>query len=148
MGPPESHLHKTFSHLPERSPGGHCHTGHPVGTHAQELLLPLPCGSPSTNLGHPQSPPSWDSVATEIVPYTRLPACTRGHRAGSEDSQEPQYCTPQSSSLNTLPNAICLAPTIRPDTPSVKAAASILGHLHHILVGATPSLELRLARYP
>ncbi|VTJ73733.1 Hypothetical predicted protein [Marmota monax] len=62
------HLRRNFGHPSEQKSQMPLPSRTPAATHMQELQLPLLCGPLYTNMGHPWSPPSWDSV-TEIVPY-------------------------------------------------------------------------------
>ncbi|KAF7481230.1 hypothetical protein GHT09_007460 [Marmota monax] len=119
------------THL-SRNPRCRSNARHPEATHEQELQPPLTCGPPSTNMGFPGLPPSWDSAAAETVPYAqKLPA--PGNIAQALKIADSHMLYPQSSTLHTSSNAIAWLPPSRPHTPSLKVAASFLGHLHHHL---------------
>ncbi|XP_076715664.1 patr class I histocompatibility antigen, A-126 alpha chain-like [Callospermophilus lateralis] len=64
------HPHKTPGQPSEQESWLPLPPGHLATAHMQDLRPPLPCGPPSTNVGLPQSPSSWDIATTAIVPYT------------------------------------------------------------------------------
>ncbi|KAF7481183.1 Hypothetical predicted protein [Marmota monax] len=104
----------------------------------QELWPPLPFGPPSTSVGLPWWPPSWDSAAAEIIPYVHFTQALK------------------SAESHTLHGTELISELFRPIPLQLWTQHPITesNHLHlgspssPSLVGATPSLELQLARYP